>query len=216
MSNSLLEILFTILSIIVLVIMFVIGIVIVVTIFISFGRSRRSRRKQQAIRTYSKRLGRLLRARYGFQDNYAPDLIKAAIKEWGLDIKHACYAIVMYCDYPNFVEYHRSIGESCDYDAMCDEINECLFPSDSTFSTSETIDAGVRFDLEGDRSHSYNSSSSDDSSSCSYDGGGVNSYDGSNGSSYDSGSSCGSSCGSSSYDGGGGSCGGGDYGGGGY
>jgi hypothetical protein len=157
MSNSLLEILFTILSIIVLVIIFVIGIVIVVTIFKSFGRSSRSSRKQQAIRTYSKRLGRLLRARYGFQDKYAPDLIKAAIKEWGLDPKHACYAIAMYCDYPDFVEYHRSIGESCDYDAMWGEINECLFRSDHTFSTSEPIDAGVRFDREGDRSHSYNS-----------------------------------------------------------
>jgi hypothetical protein len=161
MSNSLLEILFTILSIVVLVIMFVIGIIIVVAIFKSFGRSRRSSRKQQAIRTYSKRLGRLLRARYRVQDKYAPGLIKAAIKEWGLDAKHACYAIAMYCDYSDFVEYHRLIGESCDYDAMWDEINECLFPSDITFSTSETIDAGVRFDREGDRSHSYNSSSSD-------------------------------------------------------
>ncbi len=82
---------------------------------------------------------------------------------------------------------------------MRGEIGECLFLSDSSFSTSEAIDAGCQFDNNGYQISSDNSSS--------YDGGSRQ-----NPSSYDSSSSDGTSS-SDSYDSG--SSGGGDYGGGG-
>jgi uncharacterized membrane protein YgcG len=204
MSNSLRSILSTLLNMMFLGIIFAFGIYVIGITFRSFRRSNHVNKKQQAIRTYSKQLGKLLQTRYGIRAKYTPAEVNATIKKSGYGTDYACYAIAMYSDYSDFMEYHRSIGESCNYETMRGEISECLFLSDPSFSPSEAIDAGDRFDSNGHQISSDNSSS--------YDGGGSHE----NPSSYDSSSSDGtsSSYGGSSYDSS--SSGGGDYGGGGY
>ncbi len=170
----------------------------------NFKRSRRYDDKQVAIRTYSKQLGQKLQERYGVREKYPPDKIKTTITESGWSSDRDCYGIAMYADRADFIEYHRSIGEVCDYDAMRSEISECLSLPDNTFSTSEAIEAGA---LVTDRDTSVdesNPSSDDGGGGSSFwgsgDGGESSSYDGGSSGSYDSGSS---DSGSSS-DGGGG------------
>ncbi len=159
------------------------------------NRSSRSREKQVAIQTYSKQLGQELRTRYGVREKYPPDKIKTTIKQSGLSSDRDCYGIAMYADRNDFIEYHRSIGESCDYDAMRSEISECLSLPDNTFSTSEAIAAGELFTDRGDSTYESNSSSDDSGSSWSFWSGGS-----SEGGGYDGG---GSSDSSTSSDGGG-------------
>ncbi|KAM3114517.1 DUF6559 family protein [Phormidesmis sp. 146-33] len=112
-------------------------------------RSDLKQKKRLAIRTYAKRLGRLLRARYGSQKSYTPAQVKSMTKEWGYSTRHDCYGLAMYCDAVSFVDYHRAIGESCNYELMRGEIRDCLFLADSAFDISDVIDAGTNFDQSG-------------------------------------------------------------------
>ncbi len=158
-----------------------------------FKRATDDNDKEVAIRTYSK-LGKRLQERYGVRDKYPPAKIKETIVDSGWGNARDCYGIAMYSDRADFIEYHRSIGEICDYDAMRSEISECLSLPDDTFSTSEAIAAGALF--TSDDTPVYESStSSNDGAGWSFWG----SSDGGSSSSYDSGSSD-----SGSSDGGGG------------
>jgi hypothetical protein len=192
---------------------FVIAIVVLIAIdkIRTFQRKRRNFKrsiyyndKQAAIETHSKQLGKKLQERYGVRDKYPPDKIKATIKDSGWSGDRDCYGIAMYSDRDDFIEYHRSIGEVCDYDAMRSEISECLSLPDNTFSTFEAIEAGALVSNYDTPTYESNSSSEDGGGWSfwgSGDGGGSSSYDGGSSSSYDSGSS---DSGSSSDGGGGG------------
>lgn len=116
------------------------------TLFLRFlyRRSRRSPSpKKRAIRTYAKRLGRLLRTRYGEQKHYTPAQVKDIMKEWGYSTSYDCYGLAMYCDCADFIDYHRAIGTHCNYEAMRHEISHCLSLTDATFSVSDVMEAGA-------------------------------------------------------------------------
>ena len=169
--------------------------------------------RTRAIQLYAQRLGRLLQAKYGKQETYAPAQVKATMREWGYPLHHSSYGLAMYCDRIDFDDHYRSIGEPCDYDAMRGEVSNCLFSNEvTTFSASSLVESNFNFGLSGyhqqpdsggqTAGHYYPDSGN-------YDGG---SY---GGGSYDGGGSCGAGdAGGGSYDGGG-SCGAGDGGGGG-
>jgi hypothetical protein len=157
-------------------------------------------RRTKAIRLYAQRLGRLLQAKYGEQETYTPAQVKTTMKEWGYPIKYSCYGLAMYCDLIDFNDYHRSIGESCDYEVMRGEISNCLFSNESTtFSGSSLVESNFNFDFNEYHQH--------------HTAGGHHSADSGN---YDGGGHCASAdAGGGSYDGGG-YYGGGDSGSGGY
>ena len=153
MFNSLKEILALILFVIVVGMIFAIGIFTIAVTIKSIWKANRDRQKSShnrekylAILEYTQKLGKLLRERDGVQSKYHPDRIMTAIKIGGLNRNRACYGIAMYAEYDDFMAYHESIGESCNYYLMRDEIKECLSLSDNTFSSSEAIDAGNRID----------------------------------------------------------------------
>lgn len=215
MLNSLLSNIALILSAIVSIGIFAIGILGIAIFMRDIARSWRSRKrsssyndKQMAIYTYSKQLGKKLQERYGVSEKYPPDRIKATIVESGWSGDRDCFGIAMYADLTDFIEYHRSIGETCDYDAMRSEISKCLSLPDNTFSPSDAIEAGESVTTDDSPTYESAPSSDDGGGGWSFwgssDGGGSSSYDGGSSSSYDSGSS---------YDGGGdcGGGGGGDY-----
>lgn len=177
-----------------------IGIFVVVTIFRAIAKNQHGKRsspysnKQVAIRTYAQQLGKKLQECYGVQAKYPPDRIKTTIRESGWSGDSDCYGIAMYADRADFIEYHRSIGEVCDYAAMRSEISECLSLPDNTFSTSAAIEAGELF-TNYDTPAAESTPSSDDGGGGgsfwgSGDGGGSSSYDGGS-SSYDGGGDCG-------------------------
>lgn len=107
-------------------------------------------KKERAIRLYARRLGRLLQATYGKQENYTPTQVKKTMTEWGFSSGYDCFGLAMYCDREDFSEYHRSIGESCNYERMRSEISCCLFGSALTeFDTPTLIESELNFDSPG-------------------------------------------------------------------
>jgi hypothetical protein len=107
-------------------------------------------KKERAIRLYARRLGRLLQATYGKQENYTPTQVKKTMTEWGYRTDYDCFGLAMYCDFDDFSEYHHSIGESCNYERMRSEISYCLFGSALTeFDTPTLIESEFNFDSPG-------------------------------------------------------------------
>lgn len=142
--------------------------------------SNRIREKRMAIRNYAGRVGRLLRTRYGLQETYTPAQVKGMLKEWGYSTRCDRYGLAMYCSRADFVDYHRAVGESCNYEALRSEISRYLLLADTTFSMFDVIKADARLNQRKRRNRSgehYESSGSGF-----YDGGyyndGCGGYDG--------------------------------------
>lgn len=104
--------------------------------------------KHRAIRAYALRI-RLLQSTYGEQTTYTPLQVKKVLTEWGYSTSYDCYGLAMYCNEIDFDEYHRSIGESCDYAAMRSEISKCLFYDDRDFSPDILVDASWLWNASG-------------------------------------------------------------------
>jgi hypothetical protein len=88
----------------------------------------------------------------------------------------------MYCNYYDFTNYHRSIGESCDYDAMRNEISRCLFGSYTEFHMSDLIE--IDGHNHSGESSGYNSSDVSPEGCHSWESSGYDSSDASSGSDY--------------------------------
>jgi hypothetical protein len=107
-------------------------------------------KKERAIRLYAGRLGRLLQATYGKQEKYTPTQVKKTMQAWGYTTDYDCFGLAMYCDFDDFSDYHRSIGESCNYERMRSEISYCLFGSALTeFDAPTLIESEFNFDSPG-------------------------------------------------------------------
>jgi uncharacterized membrane protein YgcG len=147
--------------------------------------------RQRSIRMYAGKLGPELQAKYGKQKTYTPQQVKTTMRARGYSTGDDCYGMAMYCDRAEFDDYHRSIGEVCNYTMMRGEVSQCLFDSEVEFNTDTIfdIDFGASLDDASNNSLDFSSNdSSDYSSSDSSSGGDYSSYDSSS-SSYDSGSS---------------------------
>ncbi|MBD1872851.1 hypothetical protein H6F75_05105 [Nodosilinea sp. FACHB-131] len=104
-------------------------------------KSYQIRKKRIAIRAYSERVGKLLRARHGLQENYTPAQVKGMTKEWGYSTGYDHYALAMYCDYADFEDYYQGKGKRYNYQTMRREISRCLFHTDTNFSVADGIEA---------------------------------------------------------------------------
>jgi len=99
-------------------------------------------RKWLAIRSYARRLGPRLRKRYGRRKTYTPAQVKRTAEDGRYDLLYLCYALCMYCDGASFAEYHRTTGESCDYNTMRAEIPDRYHDGDASFDASDVIEHG--------------------------------------------------------------------------
>jgi hypothetical protein len=147
--------------------------------------------KQKAIRIYAVKLGHILKSRYGDREQYTPKQVRTMVQEWGYDRTFQCYAFAMYCNLIDFDDYHRSIGEQCNYDAMRTEVTQCLNSSHESFPDNNNFGTCDLLQFSNDFQSSYGNNI--DGFTC---------VDGASGG-YDGSSSCDTG---SSYDGGGGSC----------
>jgi hypothetical protein len=121
--------------------------------------------------------------------NYTPQQVRQSIQAGSYSTAYDCYALAMYCNQEDFTTFHQSIGESCNYEKMRNEINNSLTFHNQTFNATDMIDFGTNADNHSSYDHHL-------SSSLDYGNHSSHSIDSSNG--YD--------C-SSGYDGGGGNCG---------
>jgi uncharacterized membrane protein YgcG len=100
----------------------------------------KSDRQRVSVQKYVKHVGPELRNRYGNQPKYTPAQVKQTVRASGYSSQ--------YCSEDDFRDYHRSIGESCDYNSMRSEISDSfgfIFPSGTTFDAAEVIDNSDRF-----------------------------------------------------------------------
>lgn len=89
-----------------------------------FNETIRRIQKRHAIRSYAQRLGLVLRQRYGASRYYTPEQVIATIEITDLSPTWIGYALCMYCEQSNFNQYYASLGKTCDYEAMQDEVAE--------------------------------------------------------------------------------------------
>jgi type II secretory pathway pseudopilin PulG len=105
-------------------------------------RWQKRKQKRNALRDYIRRVGRVLRARYGKQPSYDPYEVKQMLKKWGYSTPFDCYCLALYCNDLDFDSYHRDIGEVCDYQAMRQEMCDYLPTLGRSFDATDVMDLG--------------------------------------------------------------------------
>jgi hypothetical protein len=110
-----------------------------------------NRTKRQAMYEHMHQVGPELRRRHGAQRYYRPQQVREVMTSGRASrspYDYDCYGYATYCDREDFNEYHRSIGESCDYGAMRQEICESFdfLPGGAEFDAFDVFDVSERFD----------------------------------------------------------------------
>lgn len=77
---------------------------------------------------------------YGKKQFYSVQQVKAAHSRQGIDIDVACWSYAVFSSHKDFDDYHRSIGESCDYVSMKSEMLSSI--SDTADSSWFDFDLG--------------------------------------------------------------------------
>lgn len=95
-------------------------------------------RKQQAIRSYLRRLRPRLVKRYGQRDHYTSKQVRSTLYAGGLSVAYDCYAYAIYCSPEEFGRYHEAIGEDCNYSEMRAEVARLY--DDSGSGDADNID----------------------------------------------------------------------------
>ncbi len=78
--------------------------------------------KRLALRRYRRELGPSLVARYGRERHYTVNQVRKTAEVLGLNTDYLCYAYADYCSRADFDAHHASTGETCDWEAMREEI----------------------------------------------------------------------------------------------
>ena len=79
-------------------------------------------RKRLALRSYRRKLGPALVARYGRERHYTVHQVRATADKLGLATAYLCFAYADYCSHYDFDAHHRSTGEACDWAEMRHEL----------------------------------------------------------------------------------------------
>lgn len=109
-------------------------------------------------RLLARRVGRDLLKNYGKKRSYTIPEVRKAVQRQSLPIDWHCWAYALYTDRSTFDEYHRQIGESCEYETMHRNIMgivggdaaatlEVLDPSPSTTGVDAVDDSWSIFDF---------------------------------------------------------------------
>jgi len=99
-------------------------------------------RKNRAVKSYIRRLGKDLAQRYGRADKYTPGQVVKTAHDCGYNMRHICYAHALYISNKHFDEWHLEQGENCDYDIMREEISTSYFSGNSDAMSSSNLDGG--------------------------------------------------------------------------
>ncbi|WP_444916232.1 DUF6559 family protein [Microbulbifer sp. VAAC004] len=101
--------------------------------------------RNRAIKSYLRKLPKLLAKDYGKSKRYRPKQVRATIERSGLSIIYTCYAISIFCSKKDFDAYHHEIGEMCDYGAMRGEVGNLHFYGNANFSSNDVASVGSDF-----------------------------------------------------------------------
>ena len=111
-----------------------------------------SYRKNKAIKSYIKKLGRDLSRRYGRSKLYTSGQVERTIHEEGYNWRHICYAHALYTSFEQFNNWHEERGETCDYGAMREEVSTQFFGGNISVIESSSFgnDSSDSFSSSGD------------------------------------------------------------------
>ena len=90
----------------------------------------------------SKKVGEALVQKNGKKKTYTPAEVKDAARIANIPMDWDCWALSLYCDPISFDEYHRTIGEVCNFDFMHGKMLEAvsgILPSIDATSTASAI-----------------------------------------------------------------------------
>ena len=96
--------------------------------------------KRMAIRSYLRRLPRLLAKDYGRSTTYTPRQVRSTIDRSGLSAIYSCYGVAIFSTREAFASFHAGIGETCDFDAMRAEVAHFHFGDNVDFTAAEIAD----------------------------------------------------------------------------
>lgn len=106
--------------------------------------------KKKALRDYVRRLGRVLRVRYGLQDAYSASQVVHMMRKWGYSTAYDGYGLALYCSQDEFdLYYSRLMAEPYDYTVTREELNQHLPFADTGFSAADVIALGDRLNEKG-------------------------------------------------------------------
>lgn len=84
---------------------------------------------------------------YGQAKKYTPKQIYSTADRHGLQLLYICYAMAMFSEQWQFEQYHREIGEDCNYGDMRSEVGEKFFGGETSFDMSYA--SGTSFESSG-------------------------------------------------------------------
>ena len=108
-----------------------------------------SSQKKKALRDYIRRLGRVLRVRYGVQDSYGTTQVIHMMRKWGYSSAYDGYGLALYCSQEDFDAYYSSMAKPYDYAVTREEMNQHLPFTDIYFSAADVIELGDRINAKG-------------------------------------------------------------------
>ncbi len=117
---------------------------------------------QQRLQNHIK-LGPQLRRRYGTQSTYSSSQVKDTLRTSGYSSSDDCYALAMYCSPEEFDDFHRTVGETCNYAEMRGSINDTiqeLCPMDSGIDRTWDPDSTISYVLSQEESSAMNNDAS--------------------------------------------------------
>ena len=119
-------------------------------------------KKAWAIKSYVRRMPKLLKADHGKSKYYSPYQVKSTVQRHNLNSDYLCYAIAMYSIESDFDAYHHETGQSCDYKDMRTEVAEQYLDGKFDFSTDDLDSAAASYEMDVSGSETSESSGSDD------------------------------------------------------
>ena len=104
---------------------------------------------------YGKAVGEILVKEHGKKEYYTPAQVKSASSRTKYNVDWHCWAMCLYCSAPDFVAFHESIGEACDYasmrakmtSAMTDGKSDSWFDVDLSWLEWPDVDLSSIFDI---------------------------------------------------------------------
>ncbi|MEL6351305.1 MAG: DUF6559 family protein [Cyanobacteria bacterium J06627_28] len=106
-------------------------------------------KKRGAIRDYVRRLGRVLRVRYGLQESYSAAWVTHMMRKWGYSTAYDGYALALYCSRSEFESYYSNMAEPYDYDVTREEIRTYLPCFEGDFTAADVVALGDRLNAKG-------------------------------------------------------------------
>jgi hypothetical protein len=94
-------------------------------------------RKYFALKAYARKLGPLLKKRYGGSKDYTPGQVRTTVEVGGLNPHYLYYGYAMFCQEKEFQQLANEASGDFDLQGLRQEIGDKFFSGDSNFSATD-------------------------------------------------------------------------------